>query len=107
MVVFCQDHFLNSLKELVLVLQICYSKDMATKMKTKKKRINITAEPVMVEILEAIAKRDGVLMTSKTRDLIWRGIELEEDLAFEALAESRAKNHKGKWLTHEEVFGSK
>ena len=80
---------------------------MTTKGKTKfkgKKRINITAEPALVEAMQAIARRDGVNVTKKAHDFLWQMVEIDEDIAWAALADSRLKSNKGKWLTHEEVW---
>ncbi|MFZ2719694.1 MAG: toxin-antitoxin system, antitoxin component [Minisyncoccia bacterium] len=76
-------------------------------MATAKTRINISVSKTTRDILRALAKRDETPVASKVVDLLEEAIELEEDRYFAKIAEERLRNHKGKWLTHEEVWGKK
>lgn len=76
-------------------------------MATTKTRINISVSKTTRDILRALAKRDEKPVASKVVDLLEDAIELEEDKYFAKIAEERLHKHKGKWLTHEEVWGKK
>lgn len=76
-------------------------------MATAKTRINISVSKSTRDILRALAKRDELPVASKAVDLIEQALEIEEDRYFAAIAEQRLKEHKGRWLTHEEVWGKK
>lgn len=56
-------------------------------------------------MIRALAKRDQVPLASKTADLVEAALELEEDSILSAIADARLTSHKGRWLTHEEVWG--
>ena len=74
-------------------------------MPTTKDRINITADKELQRALKALAKREQVPVATKAAELLKLALELEEDLYFGQLAEYRTRTHKGKYLTHEEVWG--
>ena len=74
-------------------------------MTTIKERINITADLELETALKQAAKKEGVPVATKAAGLIRLALELEEDLYWGAFSEYREKTHKGKYLTHEEVFG--
>lgn len=76
-------------------------------MATAKTRINISVSKTTRDILRALAKRDETPVASKVVDLLEEAIELEEDRYFAKIAEERLRNNKGKWLTHEEIWGKK
>lgn len=54
----------------------------------------------------ALARHDQVPHATKAAELIGIGLEIEEDAALAAIAESRDTNNV-RWLTHEEVWGTK
>ena len=74
-------------------------------MTTTKRRINITADKDVEKALIHVAKRDGVPTASKAADLLRVALELEEDLAWAALADQRMSRKNVKYLTHKQVWG--
>jgi len=73
-------------------------------MVTTKTRINISVNKNTRDVLKALAKRDQMPVASKVMDLVEQALELEEDRVLSAIADERLKNHKGRWLSHEEVW---
>lgn len=75
-------------------------------MPTTKTRINVTV-PKEVEIaIQCLAKRDETSLSTKTLELIYQALELEEDAVLLKIAEAREKFAKrSDYLTHEEVWG--
>ena len=57
------------------------------------------------ETVRRIAKKEGVSLSSKCRDLILEALELEEDLHWDRVAQNRQKNPPKRYLTHREIFG--
>ena len=74
-------------------------------MATTKERINISVSKGTRKMLRHLAKRDQVPEATKAAHLIMEALELEEDRMLSAIADERLKNHKGRWLSHEEVWG--
>lgn len=66
-------------------------------------RISTIVEPPIFNAVEKLAKREGVSISQKTRDLLLEALELFEDEYFEALIKLRTKNrassiaHKDFW----------
>ncbi len=74
-------------------------------MPTKNPRVNVVLEKPLYRTIEQIAKRDGVSMSLKVRDLVKEALEIEEDIALSAFAESREKTFKkATALKHSEVW---
>ena len=73
-------------------------------MATTKDRINISVSKDTKRMLIALAKRDEMPVASKVTDLVEQALELEEDRVLSAIADERLKSHKGRWLSHEEVW---
>ncbi|MBI5888302.1 MAG: toxin-antitoxin system, antitoxin component [Deltaproteobacteria bacterium] len=74
-------------------------------MPTKNPRINVVIERPLYEAVARLAKKDGVSLSLKMRDLVKEALEMEEDVALSAFAEGREKTFKkGKALKHEEVW---
>jgi len=68
-------------------------------------RINVVLEKPVYEKVERLAKRDGVSLSLKVRDLVREAIEVDEDMALAAVAEKRDKTfRKSKALRHEDVW---
>jgi predicted DNA-binding ribbon-helix-helix protein len=63
-------------------------------MPTKNPRVNVVLEKPLYRTIEQIAKRDGVSMSLKVRDLVKEALEIEEDIALAAFAEAREKTFK-------------
>ena len=74
-------------------------------MSTVKKRINITIDKEMEVGLKLLAKHKKQPQATVAATLMREALELQEDLAWAKLAEERRRTHKGKYLTHEEVWG--
>jgi hypothetical protein len=74
-------------------------------MPTKNPRINVVLEKPLYRTIEQIAKRDGVSLSLKVRDLVKEALEIEEDIALSEFAESREKTLKRTGtLKHTEVW---
>ncbi len=58
-------------------------------MPTKNPRINVVLERPLYENVERIAKKDGVSLSLKVRDLVKEALEIEEDIALAGIAEIR------------------
>jgi len=76
-------------------------------MPAKNPRINVVLDKHMYEVVKRLAKRDGISLSLKARDLIREALELYEDMALSQWAEDRDKTFdKSKSLSHEEVWGT-
>jgi len=73
-------------------------------MPTIKRRINITTDQDVEKSLMAAAKRDRVPVAAKAAELLRLALELEEDLALNALVEERLSGKKIRWVSHKEVW---
>ena len=75
-------------------------------MATKLPRLNVVLEPPIYFAIVRMAKRDGVSMSLKARDLIREAIEFCEDAYWvkQAAARERTLKHS-KMLSHKEVWG--
>lgn len=74
-------------------------------MPTKNPRVNVVLEEPLYEGLSRWAKRDGVSLSLKVRDLVKEALESQEDRALALLAEEREKSFdRKKALTHEQVW---
>lgn len=67
-------------------------------------RISTIVEPPIFNAVERLARRDGVSLSQKARDLLLNALELIEDETFEAIVKVRTLNktpsvpHKNFWL---------
>lgn len=74
-------------------------------MPTKNPRINVVLEIPLYRNVERMARRDGVSLSLKVRDLVKEALEIEEDLLLANIAEAREKTFVGKRaLSHNEVW---
>jgi len=74
-------------------------------MPTKNPRVNVVLEKPLYANVERLAKRDGVSLSLKVRDLVREALEMEEDIALAQFAESREKSFsRKKSLKHDEVW---
>ncbi|MDP3297661.1 MAG: toxin-antitoxin system, antitoxin component [Thermodesulfovibrionia bacterium] len=74
-------------------------------MPTKNPRINVVLEEPIYHNIERLAKRDGVSLSLKVRDLVREALEIEEDIVLSHFAEKREKTfEKKKSLKHDEVW---
>lgn len=74
-------------------------------MATTKQRINISVTKSTAKALAYLAKRDQEPLATKAGALLEFAIDIEEDRVLSKIADERLKNHKGRWLSHEEVWG--
>ena len=75
-------------------------------MATRHPRLNVVLEQPVWHSVEQLAKRDGVSLSMKARELIREALELHEDAYLGRLAEERMKGFKlSDALTHEQVWG--
>ena len=68
-----------------------------------KKRIYISVSPDMEEILKLMSEENNVPVATTASILLKQGMEIEEDIYWNQIAEER-KKEKGKLYTHEEVW---
>lgn len=74
-------------------------------MPAKNPRVNVVLEKPLYRDIEHLAKRDGVSLSLKMRDLVKEAMEIEEDIVLSVLAEKREKSfRKSTALKHEEVW---
>lgn len=69
-------------------------------MPTKNPRVHTVLEAPLHKAVSLLAKRDGVSLSQKVRDLVREAIEYLEDAALDAFAERRRRSFQsGKALT--------
>ena len=74
-------------------------------MPTKNPRVNIVVEPPLYSAMQDLATTEGVSMSTVARELIREAIDLREDVALAALADTRIKTlDRKKALTHKDVW---
>ena len=76
-------------------------------MATVKKRINISVSKSVQDALKHLAKRDQEPVATKAAELLELALDIEEDRVLSRIADERLKNHRGRWLSHEEVWGKR
>jgi len=75
-------------------------------MPTKMPRLNVVLEPPIYFAIVRLAKREGVSLSLKARDLIKEALEFCEDAYWARQAERREKTLKSKkLLSHRKVWG--
>jgi len=74
-------------------------------MPAKNPRVNVVLEKPLYNAVEYLAKKEGVSMSLKVRELVKEALELEEDRALSTFAEERERTFKrAKGLKHEDVW---
>ena len=74
-------------------------------MPTKNPRVNVVVEPPLYGIMHDLAEETGVSMSTLARDLIREALEIREDVALGAFAETRMETFKrDSALSHEETW---
>ena len=74
-------------------------------MPTKNPRINVVLDKPLYQNIRFLAKKDGVSLSTKLRDLIREAIDIQEDIHLARVAEKREKSFKESMaLTHEQVW---
>lgn len=76
-------------------------------MPARNPRVNIVLERPLRDAVERLARRDGLSMSAKVRDLVTRALEAEEDAALASLAERRERTFRRRTaLSHRQVWGA-
>ncbi len=74
-------------------------------MPAKNPRINVVLEKPLYDSVKRLAKKDGVSLSLKARDLVKEALEIQEDVALSHFAEKRDCTFKKvKALKHSEVW---
>ncbi|MDP3787296.1 MAG: antitoxin, RHH family protein [Candidatus Omnitrophota bacterium] len=74
-------------------------------MSTKHPRLNVVLEPPLYSAIKQLAKKDGVSLSLKARDLIRQALEYCEDLYWtKEVAAREATFSKKTALTHKQVW---
>jgi len=74
-------------------------------MGTKHPRLNVVLESPLYAVLKQVAKKEGVSLSLKARDLIREALEAYEDTYWAKIAASREKTfHRKSALTHKQVW---
>ena len=74
-------------------------------MPTKNPRVNVVLEKPLYGSVNRLARRDGVSLSLKIRDMVREYVELHEDIALGRIGGDRLKTfHKKRALKHGEVF---
>lgn len=88
-----------------MVYYKCNTIKVRISMPTKNPRINVVLEKPLYNNVERIARRDGVSLSLKVRDLVKEALEMEEDIALASIAGEREKTFtRKKALSHDEVW---
>jgi hypothetical protein len=74
-------------------------------MPTKNPRINVVLEKPLYDSIKRLAKKDGVSLSLKARDLVKEALEIQEDIGLASFANNRERSYrKSKALKHNEVW---
>ncbi|MCD6571336.1 MAG: toxin-antitoxin system, antitoxin component [Deltaproteobacteria bacterium] len=74
-------------------------------MPTKNPRINVVLDESLYQNVRFLAKKEGISLSTKVRDLLKEALEIQEDIGLAAFAEQRETTWDDALsLTHEEVW---
>jgi len=74
-------------------------------MPAKNPRINVVLEKPLYEAIRKIAKKEGISLSLKARDLLSEALEIHEDRILESVASEREKSFKRKSaLSHDQIW---
>ena len=74
-------------------------------MSTKNPRLNVVLEPSIYSLIRSLARREGISLSLKARDLIREALEYCEDAYWAKEAGKREKTlHRKSALSHKEVW---
>ncbi len=74
-------------------------------MPAKNPRINVVLERPVYRSVERLARKEGISLSLKVRDLVREALEIEEDAALSLIAGRREKTfRKSAALRHDEVW---
>ena len=75
-------------------------------MPTTNPRVNVVLEKPLYDVLVSWARRDGISLSLKVRDVVKSAVEAEEDQVLARFAEERERTfNRRKALTHTQVWG--
>lgn len=75
-------------------------------MSTKNPRLNVVLEPSLYAAILRLAKKEGISLSLKARDLIRQALEYCEDAYWAKQVKAREKTFsRKKALTHKQVWG--
>ena len=75
-------------------------------MPTTNPRVNVVLEKPLYDVLVSWARRDGISLSLKVRDVVKAAVEAEEDEVLARIAEERERTfNRRKALTHSQVWG--
>jgi hypothetical protein len=73
---------------------------------TKNPRVNVVLEQSLYDLVSSWARRDGISLSLKVRDVVRAAVEAEEDGVLAELAEQRERTFNRRTaLTHAQVWG--
>lgn len=76
-------------------------------MSTKYPRLNVVLEPILYRTILKLARKEGVSLSLKARDLIREALEYCEDVHWTHEAQVREKTfNRKKSIRHNQVWGS-
>ena len=74
-------------------------------MPAKNPRINVVLEKPLYEAIKRIAKKEGISISLKARDLLREALEIHEDMILGEIASEREKTfRRDKALSHDEIW---
>lgn len=77
-------------------------------MSTKLPRLNVALEPRVFVMIKRLARRDGISMSLKARDLLKEALELCEDAHLTSLAQLRERSFDRKRaIPHHKFWGAR
>jgi predicted DNA-binding ribbon-helix-helix protein len=71
-----------------------YLKRRPKTMSTRKPRINVILEKPLYEAIKTIAKKEGISVSFKARELLLEALEIHKDRILESIASRREKTFK-------------
>lgn len=72
-------------------------------MPTKNPRVNITFDPAVMKVVETLAKKENLSVSSVARELILEALDRREDMALSAIAKIRDVE-KVKKVKHDDAW---
>lgn len=76
-------------------------------MSTRYPRLNVVLEPSLYRAILKLARKEGVSLSLKARDLIREALEYCEDIHWTNQAKTREKTfNRKKALSHSQIWGS-
>lgn len=77
-------------------------------MPTHHPRVNVVLEKPLYDSVSSLAKKDGMSLSLKVRDLIREALDLQEDAHWGRVASTRARTFDPKKaLSHTQVWGKR